>query len=754
MASLPVSSPLLFPTLPPTIVRITLPPVLPKIVAPLPPIVPSPNILAPVLPKILTPLPPIVPSPKILAPLPPIIPSPKILAPVLPLAALPPIVPKGPVLHVAPLPPIVPKILVQSTEFSSEMVDEETIINIANTMNKENFDKLLEYIGEQYHNDESVVGDEIYDELIEMYEEKYGKYNVVGAEPRGEKEDLPYYLGSLRKIKEEGEVSKWIGGHPGPYLIEDKIDGLTLLIYSRVIMGKRITKIFTRGRGTRGMNVSHILPYISVPIINEDIAVRGEIVMKKDAFLRIGEGFKNARNLVSGIINAKKKFSEEMARELTFYAYRIMDSNMSAEDDINKLQRMGFEVPSPVAAGQLNKEVLENYFRGRKEKAEYEVDGLVIYQNVVEEYPIGDTPHHVVAFKIGTETAITTVTKVVWRASKDSLLKPVVYYEKTNLSGADLIKASGYNARFIVNNSIGPGAKILLTRSGDVIPKIISVISPAPGGPSYPDILTNGQFAWNDNGVEFVLIKGDDNSEVITGKLTHFLKTLEVKNAGKKRVETMVLAGITSLTILLTITPPELAEIPGIGVILSNQLYDDIHERITNVSLAVLLDASGFFPHIGSRRFESILEVYPNLLSFVKYQDEEEEKQNIFMLQQIKGINMLANEIVNKLPSFVGWLDNHSMITISTQTQSQTQSQTVKSDKLVGMTFVFSGFRDKDLETKIKNLGGKTTTAVSRNTTMLILKDLSSENMKGKAQEAQAKGIRLISKAEFEQNVL
>jgi len=92
-------------------------------------------------------------------------------------------------------------------------------------------------------------------------------------------------------------------------------------------------------------------------------------------------------------------------------------------------------------------------------------------------------------------------------------LKPVVIYESVYLSGADLTNATGHNARFIIDNGIGPGAKIKITRSGDTIPKVLLVVEPSPYGPSYPDPNIVGQYAWNENQVEFILLA--DNDEVV-----------------------------------------------------------------------------------------------------------------------------------------------------------------------------------------------------------------------------------------------
>ena len=559
-----------------------------------------------------------------------------------------------------------------------------------------------------------------------------------------------------------------------PYILEDKMDGLTLLLVSKLDQGKRINNLYTRGNGYKGKDVSHLINYMEWPqwikmgeinknipeILRQDIAIRGEIVMTKEKFEKFGKGYKNSRNLVSGIINSKKNFNPILARELSFYAYHIMSVNMKPSEEITALQMLEFNTPNPVWANELTKEILENYLKERKKNAPYDMDGLVIYQDVVMEYPVGEAPRHVISFKSEemNERAVTTVKMVTWEASKDRLLKPVVHYEPVTLSGAVLQKASGYNARYIVNNNIGPGAKILIIRSGDVIPKIINILTPAPNGPDYPK---NRHYGWNENQVEFVLYEDDD--EVITNKLKHFFDTLDIKNAGMSRVRSLVNAGIKNIDQLLRITPQQFASIDGIGGVLSNQFYNDIHDKITNISIPKIMDASGMFPHIGERRFDAIFDVYPNLLQLAN-----ENPQNIAMyIREVRGFNTLADEIAIRLKSFTDWLEHNPMITLkspitlnTSQNSTLVPQQIIRTGNLSGMTIVFSGFRDKtaqqlypdkfktrSITEQIREHGGKVTTSVSRNTNYLILLDIN--DRKGKAQEAMDKGVPLISLADF-----
>ncbi len=646
-------------------------------------------------------------------------------------------------------PTVQPTLSTGPIRFTPEMVNDKTVIGLAQSLNITNFQNLLQFVSNYYHNNISIISDNIFDALIDIYEAKYGPYKIVGAEPTGQKVDLPYYLGSLRKIKDEPKLTSWLQKFPGPYLIEDKVDGLTLLLVNTVnTRGKPTINLYTRGGGSRGTDVSHLAPYLRIPVINENITIRGEIVMTKDSWSRVRADHKNPRNLVSGIVNAKKHFDPKLAQELTFYPYKILNQNLTPMGDIGKLIHLGFKVPNPLASPTLTYEILVGHLKQRKIDAPYEIDGLVVYQDVSIPYPAGKDPLHVVAFKQPTESGITTVLDVVWKASKERLLKPVVHYQPISLSGAKLQKASGYNARYIITNKIGPGSVIEVTRSGDVIPKIIKVLSPALGGPKYPDPAVHGKYAWNENQVEFVLL--GDNDQVIASHLAAFLTKIGVKGIGPGRIKVIVQAGVKSIGDLIRVRPEQLVNIPGIGATIANQLHNDIQQKIKNISPSTIMAASGIFPNIGERRFEMIFAVYPDFLNWTR----QDLNAIANVIASIKGFKALAIEIAKNLPAFDNWLKQHPEITIKVPTkpltlsvQQQTTSSTTATSSLSGMTIVFSGFRDKQIESQIKERGGKVTTAVSRNTSLLVLKDVN--DLKSKGQKAHRLGIPLISREAF-----
>lgn len=611
---------------------------------------------------------------------------------------------------------------------------------LINKLNKKNFQLLLEWLDDNYHNNISLVSDYTYDKFVDIYQEKYGEYNKIGALPKSNKVKLPYFLPNLKKITEEKEINRWLSKYDVNFIVEDKLDGLTLML----IFKNGDISAYTRGDGTYGQDVSHLVPYLTLPKISDNLVLRGELLITRDDFNQLLENgvttqdgtiFKNSRNMISSVVNSKEGMNVQIINLAKFYPYRIIYSSNNYFNEIPSkqlkvLQRYGFEVPNYSIHENLTMEILINEYTTRNKYAPYDMDGLVIYPDMNIDYPDTEAPSDVKAFKMINETAVTIVTEIFWRASMNNYLKPTVYYLPVELSGATLSKATGNNARYIIENGIGKGAKILITRSGETIPKILEVIESVE--PDYPDPNVHGEYDWNENEVELVV--KNINSDVIVNKLYHFVNTLEIKNLGRKRLEILVEHGINNVEDLILMDINFLQSLPGIGTKLSLQIISDINKIVSHVSLAKLMDASGFFPSIGEKRFNVILSQIPNLLSL-------DDNSLLTLLPQVDGINKLSLIIVENLPYFNDWLNNLNKI------NTFIDKTNVIGNDLEGKTYVFSGFRDKKLEENIVSRGGKVVSTVNKNVSAVIMKDI--DDIKGKAEKALKFGIPLIDKKNF-----
>lgn len=591
---------------------------------------------------------------------------------------------------------------------------------------KELFDQ-LQIWSDAYHNGESLVSDLEFDNAVAVYEQKYGKYNVLGAETRGEKVKLPAeMLGFSVKATDESILSKWLTKHQGPYSIEDKLDGITLVYES--LDGQY--RLYTRGNGKEGSDVTKILPFLNLPKIQENAIVRGELVMKRSFFNEIKGEYSNARNVVSGLVNGAVK--PDILRMLTFYTYEIYDSKgklpQSVTEKLKRLQEWGFEVLDVTTLKQVNWDDLSTHYIVRNESVDYDMDGIVI----------GSADGESIAMKIVGETAEVIVKALEWNVSKGGRLIPKVVYEPVFLSGGMLEKATGNNASYVIDRNIGPGSVVVVTRSGSTIPKVLSVVKETEA--TWPSKEEFGEYRWNSSQVDLII--DSENDQMKAKKLQHFLTLLDIKNVGEKRVLAMVKAGILSITDLIRADKDKFMKVEGVAAKLAMQYSYDIKTALNGISVPTLLDATYFFPGIGKKRFTQIFTEIPDLLEL----DYSESNDVLERLKTVKGINKLAEIVVNGMPLFIDWyLENDDIVVLSESLEDNKDG----AGCLDGKSIVMTGVKHNDIIEFIGMNGGRLQNDVNGKTSFLIISTLESKYMNGKYKKAQQLGLAIYTAKQF-----
>lgn len=364
--------------------------------------------------------------------------------------------------------------------------------------------EVLKTADDLYFNDlDSFLTDNQYDAL-KQYAQRLAPtdayFTGVGSAVRGGKVKLPFTMGSLNQVY-QGDYAKWVNNNSLQselVVISDKLDGASNMILYDAKGNLQIA--YSRGDGMMGADITrHISKIHNVPKkINNNgelIAIRGETIIAPARFNemkalpnRVGRReYKNPRNMVSGLMNSSE-VNPVVYQYIDVIAYEIVGSSLSKIDQLKKLKQLGFSVVHYVSnnAGEMNDDSLTNMLNTVRKFSPYELDGIVIEINsasVRERLKTDDlNPGYAVKFKVAdaSNLAITTVKEVEWNVSKDGYLKPRVRIEPVDLVGVTIQHATGFNAKFIKDNQIGPGAKIRITRSGDVIPYILGVEEPMP----------------------------------------------------------------------------------------------------------------------------------------------------------------------------------------------------------------------------------------------------------------------------------
>jgi len=486
---------------------------------------------------------------------------------------------------------------------------EENIKNIINdpinTLKKLSNDeivKILEHANTAFFNThKTIFSDDIYD-IVKDYLKKKNPTNKffkkVGADIEINKETLPFYMGSLDKIKDNvDEIMKWKKKYKDSYVVSEKLDGISCLLY----YDNGTTKLWTRGNGTEGQNITHILPYLNFDIskFKEKIAIRGELIISRANWEKISDLGANARNVVAGATHAKT-INKDIIEKIDFVAYDVLYPRNKLSISFENLKKLdaGIKIVKYVSINEneLTYEYLSDVLKDWRTTSLYEIDGIVVCCDKVYKIVNGKNSKNSFAFKsIHTHTQVEVIVEdVEWNVSKHRYIKPIVKFNEIVLGGVKIKQATGFNAAFIINNKIGPGSHIIVIRSGDVIPHILSVLTPSASGlPKLPTI----PYIWaSDTHVDIMLKNDEKNKEQDVKSYTHFMKALDIDGVKEGVITKMYDAGYDTLKKILHITYEELLSIEGFKDKISKKILEEF-KKIHNTECLKLMSASNIFGH-------------------------------------------------------------------------------------------------------------------------------------------------------------
>ncbi len=630
----------------------------------------------------------------------------------------------------------------------------DDIFSYIQKLSIDDLEKIIIYANDKYYNEEPVISDSVFDMLREFLLLKSPKSKIlkmIGAMPKISKNkvDLPYYLGSMDKIKPpSNKLDNWVKKYSSPYIMSDKLDGVSALLMYK----DNNINLYTRGTATQGMDITPLLKYIKdIPdyktvfdylkkhggnnIDTDSIAFRGELIINKIKFENKWiKTMKNARNAVAGLVNSKN-INPELAHDTYLVLYQIIDPVYSASKQLEMIKEIGFRTVHHKTINQLTFKKLSKYLLKRRSKSKYIIDGIIITNDDIHPINTDGNPEYSWAFKdvLEDQKAISKITNIEWNQTKDGLLMPTIIIEPVDIGGVTIKRVTGNNAKFIVDNKLGIGAEIEVIRSNDVIPKIESVIKGAPVN------LPDGK--WQESGVH-LLSKDSESDDIAIKNIYYFFSTIGTMGLGEKIVEKIYNAGYKTILDFLKLKVDDIINIEGFKQKSSENIIESINKSTKNIPLALLMNASNKLGRgIGEERAKDVLLKYPNIMDIYNNYNENEL---INMLKKIDGWEEKTSTMfVKNFKYFIDFYNSiKKYITIDTKVNKP------KEGKLTGMKIVMSGFRNKDIEKLIEDNGGELSSGISKNTSILIIKDTSVMET-SKVIKAKELGVKIYTLDEF-----
>jgi DNA ligase (NAD+) len=591
-------------------------------------------------------------------------------------------------------------------------------------------EKVITLASQKYYSDEEpIISDQVYDILLEVLQNRDPNnkiINNIGYKSNNDKIKLPYFMGSMNKIKTKDGVKTWLTkfDSSSKFVISDKLDGISALYNNN--------KLYTRGNGEYGRDISGLIKYLNIPKI-DNVVLRGELIISKEKFEKHRGVYTSARSMVNGLIALK--CGNDLLSILDFVVFEVIEPKLSPYDQLVYSNQFGFKVPNyrmvdycDIVLWKSDEDnFLKNTLNKFKVESNYDIDGIIVTHNILYPRTIGN-PKNSIAFKSNDYGKVTKVVDIEWSVSKYGILIPRIRFEKVDL-GSIVEYCTGFSGKFIFNNCLGPGSKIRIILSGDVIPYIVEIISS-----TYPKMPTVG-YKWSDNKLHCILL--EDDSELSKKKIVHFIKTIKIDYLSSGIISNLYDNGYTTISSILSIKKEDMLKIDGFKETLSTKLIGSIHDIISKpIYLGLLMVASlEFNSGYGLKRVKKILNKYPSIM---------EDGITLEQLINIDGFQVkTAKQFMDNFEGFkifLSKLDLEYYVKID-------ESLVEKNSNIDGKNFVMTGFRDADIIEYITKNGGMLQNDVNMKTDYLIIKD--SDSQSSKLKKAKIMGVDIIFKDDF-----
>ena len=637
-------------------------------------------------------------------------------------------------------------------------------VSMLNSLTSARRQALIDECYAAYYNNEPLLTDNEFDVLNE-YVGRVGGVGTncvgapIGASSSHKKVVLPYLMASMNKIKPDtNAIANWKrkyrnGRGGGDKIVSVKLDGVSGLFSTE----DGVAKLYTRGNGRVGQDISHIIPHIPalMDMVNTsdyEFTVRGEFIVTKDAFAVLCENadeeqrMSNPRNFVSGVINSKHS---KYYSDIDFVVYELIRCRTDARHELKPseqfeiLSEFGVPIVDWVAVTDkmlTNDMLSERLVRMRKDY-KYEIDGLIVADDAVHERSLDEVknPEHAFAFKmvLSEQIAESKVVAVLWSASKDGYLKPKIQIEPVVIGGSTIEFATAFNAAFIVEHKIGVGAVVQIIRSGDVIPTIMEVTAHA----SVVTLPHDLEWKWGPTKVDIILKNPDENERVRLKRIAHFFSGIGVVGLGEGILTRIIAEGFDTIPAIIKMDIDDFMDIDGFKETLSKKIVKNIHFALRDTTVAKIMSVSNIFGRgMGEKKLELLLDEYPEVIVY-----DGDVGDKVGRIASIKGFSYnSAEQLIDSIDQFIeftkecGFYKKKVMSFIKQSKRDQNTSHT-----LYGKTVVMSGFRNKVFEETLKGIGVKVGSSVSGDVFAVVVKDVDMVVSGGSAKLVKARSLEI-----------
>ncbi len=572
----------------------------------------------------------------------------------------------------------------------------------------------------------------------------------------------------LRRVDDRVEAAEFV--------VEPKIDGLTVVLHYHdglFVCGA------TRGDGEVGEDITPNLKTVRslplrIPVATTRqgrraasaaapprLVVRGEAVIFTRDFERMNAElqaqdkptFANARNTAAG---ALRQLDPKLtaARPISLLCYGIVQAEgvrvTTQWELVQYLRQMGFPVAENIRKFSGLEEAIAyaEAQAARRDGLPFEADGMVIKINdlrlAAELGVVGKDPRGAIAYKFPAREASTQLIDIGVNVGRTGVLTPYAILEAVNLSGATVRQATLHNFDFILQKDIRLGDRVLVKRSGEVIPYVIGPIVEARTGAErryrMPKVCPScGERVERVEGEVAYYCVNSACPAQLTRLVEHFAAVLDIVGLGEKVAILLVQEGLVhDVADIFSLTEADLLKLPGFAEKRAQNLLAGI-AAAKKPPLARLITALGI-RSVGDVSAADLAAQFGSLDALGAASPEE--------LQAIAGI---GPSVATAVVDWFGHASNQQLLeklrAAGVWPTAAPRARAAAAGPLAGKTFVITGtlpaWSRDEARAFIEAHGGKVTDSVSKKTSYLVL----GEAPGSKLAKAEAFGVPIIDEA-------
>lgn len=576
---------------------------------------------------------------------------------------------------------------------------------------------------------------------------------------------------SEEEVREfDGRIRRLLEGETPLYIVERKIDGVSAsLRYDHGLFSLGLT----RGDGVRGDDITHNLRTVrDIPLrlIGSPpplLEVRGEVYMTHSELSRLnrlqaeaGERvFANCRNATAGSLKLLDP-RQSSRRNLRLFAHsegfleRVEPSSHAAFLDMVR----GCGIPVVPHSGVVDSidgvlawcaDALEE-----RESLDYETDGMVIkIDSFAQRERLGATsrsPRWVIALKVELWQAETRVLDIRVQVGKTGTLTPVAELQTVEIAGTRVSRVSLHNADEIARKDVRIGDHVIVEKAGKIIPHVVRVELEKRTGGERPYIFPSacpvcqGEVGRDEGGVYIRCLNPSCPAQL--KERVRFLasrRALDIEGLGPALIDQLVDRGLVSaLTDLYSLEARQLEGLERMGEKSAQNLVEAVG-RSKGRGLARVLGGLGI-RHIGEGNARLLADEFGEIRGLMEATEER--------LAAIPGIGPVVAESVYRFfrsragVEIVRELERYGVDLTAGSGAARLQEHEEFRDRTFVVTGTLSRHGRAEIETLIRKLGGRTTSAVSRKTDFVV----AGRDPGGKLEKARALGVRVLDEEEFE----